>query len=354
MRYLYMVRHGRIAYEGNIKRCIGRTDVALDEIGRSQSRDLRIYFKDKNIKHIYSSPLQRCVDTALLLSNGQNVMIDEQLIEIDMGEWENLPLKDIHKDKYMEPRNGEGRINAFNRFSKAIDKIIQSTTGNIVLVTHAGLNCYYLASLLNISIEDSRILPQPFGCINKLAIHDCTIEPLSVGIMPFPYPNKEKCYQIFEHCHTPENVIDHSIKVCEIALDIAEKLNKHGYSLNLDLIYSASLLHDIMRAERKHDEKGYKILIREGYPQVAEIVKYHHNLNDDMVKHINEITVVYLADKYIQGAKFVTVDERFNKSLEKCKDDEAKKAHQRRYDEAKLVERNILNIIGSSDFCHRY
>ena len=78
--------------------------------------------------------------------------------------------------------------------------------------------------------------------------------------------------------------------------------------------------------------------------RVARIVELHHGeerglgLKDEV---IDEAQVLYLADKRIQGIKKVTVEERFQTSLEKCTTKEAKQRHNARYREAKYIEAKI-------------
>lgn len=350
MRYLYLVRHGRVAYEGNVKRCIGRTEVDLDEIGRQQAKDLGAYFADKAIERIYCSPLKRTQETAALLANGREVIVHPGLIEMDMGEWENLPLKEIHKDLESEPQSGEKRNDAFKRFNQAIKDILKTTSGHIIIVSHSAMNCLYLSNILGVPLEKSRLLPQPFGCLNRIEINENQYKVLDVGIMPDTYPNEKKCYQIFSHFHTPEPVIAHCQKVTEVALSLAQQLIEKGYQLNQELVYSAALLHDVVRYKKRHDLEGYRALLREGYPQVAHVIRYHHQLDDDMVDRIDETTVVYLADKYVQGTQVVSIAKRFEKSLAKCQgNNEAMQAHQKKYQQALHVEKRILDAIGRSE-----
>ena len=340
-RYLYLIRHGRIAFEDNIKRCIGLTNTPLDEIGKKQARLLHQYFKDKDIEAIYSSPLDRCMQTASIISNS-NIEVVEDLREIYMGEWENKPLSSINKTLTSEPIYGEGRRRALLRFQKAINQLIQQTTGNIIVVAHAGINCCYLAYLQGLDIDTSRALRQPYGCMNIINIDTMTVE--QMGMMSETYPSIDTCLSLLHLYQVPENVIQHSIAVCKEALFMALQLNEVGLNLNLDLIKSSSLLHDIARVKPNHSETGAKIVNKEGYPLLSDIISQHHDL---VTIHDTptESEVVYLADKYIQGVQKVTINDRFSQSLSKCHSDEAREAHHRRYNQAIEVENLILKYM---------
>ena len=153
MRNLYLVRHGMVAFPGGVKRCIGRTDLFLDDTGRRQ--DLQVF----------CSPLARARETALILSRGRlPVQVVDGLAELDMGEWENCPMSELKKDLESEPANGEGRESGLKRFRETIDGILESTEEDIVCVAHAGVNCCYLADLLGSPLNTSRALAQPYGC----------------------------------------------------------------------------------------------------------------------------------------------------------------------------------------------
>ncbi|MCD7949865.1 MAG: histidine phosphatase family protein [Erysipelotrichaceae bacterium] len=341
-RYLYLIRHGRIAFDGGVKRCIGLTNTPLDDKGKKQAQLLHQYFKDKDIECIYTSPLDRCMQTAAILSNHQNIEVVEDLREIYMGEWENKPLSSIKKTLTSEPIYGEGRKRALSRFSKAVDQLIQQTTGNIIVVAHAGINCCYLAYLQGLDIDTSRALRQPYGCINIINIDTMQVE--QMGIMSEDYPSIDTCLSLLHLHQVPENIIQHSIAVCKEALFIALRLKEAGLNLNLDLIKSSSLLHDIARTKPDHCEAGAKIADKEGYPLLSDIIRQHHDLEIIHDKP-TESEVVYLADKYIQGTNKVTINDRFSQSLAKCHNDEAREAHQRRYNQAIEVENLILKYI---------
>ena len=99
MRKLYLVRHAYPDFKDDIKLCIGRTDIDIGERGIDESKKLRDFFSKKDISCIYSSPLTRCISTSKIISDGNiEIKIDPGLMEIDMGEWEGIPLKDIVKE----------------------------------------------------------------------------------------------------------------------------------------------------------------------------------------------------------------------------------------------------------------
>lgn len=355
-RRVYLVRHGAVEFQGGIHRCIGRTDVPLGEGGRAQAEHLAQYFATHSVTRIFTSPLERCRETAQILSHGRYpVEIEAGLREVDMGEWENVPLRELRetcgKKLESEPVYGEHRENALKRFREATDEILGKSEGDIVCVAHAGVNCCYLADLLGTPLETSRALPQPYGCLNLIEIEqDGRKQVLKYGIMSEMVPDEAECRKIWDRYHTPEHVRSHCIAVCEQAMRIGTALNQAGCNLNLDLIRSAALLHDVARTKPEHARAGAEILRKEGYPEVAEIIARHHDLPKTIrSEKPDETEVVYLADKLVSGTRVVSLEERFAESRKKCEgmadSRAALEAQERRFQEAKQVADRIQKAL---------
>lgn len=321
MRKIYIVRHGEVAFENNIKRCIGLTNVPLNDQGIQDMERVQHFFDNKEIEKVYCSSLDRSIHSANIISNGRfDIEINDAFIEMDMGEWENVCLKDINKTLTSLPEHGESREHALDRFKRGLEKVLKETSKDIVITSHAGVICCFLSYLLNSPLETSRGIRQPYGSIN---IIDENMEVISYGEKS-GYPSMDEINRLYQKYKTPVNVIKHCQKVKEVALKIHDENN---LQLDAKLIESACLLHDLVRYEKNHATKGYEVLIKEGYLKIAEIIKVHHELIDET---INEATLVYYADKCVYEDQIIDGLERFKRSLIKCKDDEALKAHQRR------------------------
>lgn len=354
IRTLYLVRHGHPEFPNGIRRCIGRTEYPLSETGRRQARDLFDYFSKHPVESVYTSPLGRCRETAQILSgNRYPVIVEADLTELDMGEWEDVPMKELHKELESEPKQGEGRINGLKRFRIAVEKLMKRTKGDIAIVAHAGINCCYLSFIQNSPLEISRGLPQPYGGISLISIDEqgkTQIERL--GVMPNKIPSEQECLEIWNRYQTPEHVRSHSRKVSEQAVKIGKMLNNKGCGLDLELIERAALLHDVVRTRPDHAVEGARILCNMGYPLTAEVIRSHHDMGiwkGTENECPSEREVVYLADKQVYGDQVVSLEERFASSKEKClrsNDIEAAlQKHELRYKEAKCIERKIKNYI---------
>ena len=103
MPTLLLIRHG----ENDVmhKRLAGRMpEVHLNEKGRKQAVGLADLLKDLPIQAIYSSPLERAVETAQPLADvlGLEVRIAPGLLEVDYGRWQGRTYKQLRRLKLWE------------------------------------------------------------------------------------------------------------------------------------------------------------------------------------------------------------------------------------------------------------
>jgi probable phosphomutase (TIGR03848 family) len=104
MSTLLLLRHGLTAKTGPV--LTGRTPgVHLDDRGEKQADALAARVAAVPLAAIVSSPLERCVDTAVRVRDAQadagrdpRWEIDQRLIECGYGAWTGRPIKDLAKD----------------------------------------------------------------------------------------------------------------------------------------------------------------------------------------------------------------------------------------------------------------
>ncbi|MBX3013856.1 MAG: MSMEG_4193 family putative phosphomutase [Caldilineaceae bacterium] len=97
--YVLLIRHGENDWVGT-DRLAGRSPaVHLNEKGRQQAEELAQFLQQQPIAAIYSSPLERCVETAQPLGQVLNlpVRIEPDVVEVDYGEWQAGHLKELAK-----------------------------------------------------------------------------------------------------------------------------------------------------------------------------------------------------------------------------------------------------------------
>jgi len=147
---LVLVRHGRSEWNAQ-RRFAGRTDVALDDVGREQAR--RAGRALGTTSDLRSSPLSRATETAELLGTGLAVGIDDAFIELDYGELEGADVgsrdaswwKALREDPSTPMPGGESLTGLHARVSAALDELFEDPTGlaraedeDVVVVSHVG------------------------------------------------------------------------------------------------------------------------------------------------------------------------------------------------------------------------
>ena len=161
---IILVRHGETDLNaGEIFR--GLVDVDLNETGRQQAELLGEYLSNEKIDIVYSSPLKRAVKTAEVIAqhHALEVNIVRNLIDIDYGEWQGLPLKEI-TEKYRETYRdwldtpeqvripgGECLEDIRSRAMPFIeDAVMRCGEGRIVFVSHRVVNKVIICNLLGL------------------------------------------------------------------------------------------------------------------------------------------------------------------------------------------------------------
>lgn len=195
MREIYLLRHCETEPFPR-KRCIGITDIDLSENGIRQAQHLKEYFKARPISGIYCSDALRAFKTAEIISDGKICVTQyHDLHEIDMGDWEGMLFDDIkakYPDQYRQrgldfarfaPRNGESFTECQKRAQRAFHHILDTTKGNIAVVSHAGFNRALICGLCNTDLQELFTIPQAFGCVNILSAQDGKCQVSETGLV---------------------------------------------------------------------------------------------------------------------------------------------------------------------------
>ena len=154
-------------------------------------------------------------------------------------------------------------------------------------------------------------------------------------------PDMEECCSILDIYKVPENIISHCREVTEVSIEILRSLVNAGCELDEYALKAAAMLHDIARNEKNHARAGEKILQEIGYGKVGSIIGSHTDIEVEDKGTITESEILYLADKLVKEDKVISIEERFNHSLNKYKDNpEALRKIENRRDAAfKIIEK---------------
>jgi broad specificity phosphatase PhoE len=142
---VYLFRHGEV--ENPEKVLYGRLPgFHLSEKGKNQVLKTSQKLIGKEIKQIYSSPLERAVETAQVASeilglDPQQIVIDDRLIESDLSKWQGTDVEEFRKKVVFElsPRTQtefELIINAGARILSVLNGPIKQSGEDTVVVSH--------------------------------------------------------------------------------------------------------------------------------------------------------------------------------------------------------------------------
>jgi molybdenum cofactor cytidylyltransferase len=137
--------------------------------------------------------------------------------------------------------------------------------------------------------------------------------------IPDGLPSDKECHVLLDEIQNlPAPIVAHCKAVAIVAQRLAEALQAAGVTLDIELVRTAALLHDIARTQKKdHANIGADLLEYHGFPRLAPIVRAHMDLEVGAEAPIDETQVVYLADKLVCEDRQVMLSQRFNRQIEK-------------------------------------
>jgi len=157
---LIIVRHGRTEANASGLLLGRRLDPGLDELGQRQAAALASALPDA--ARVISSPLQRTRETASAF--GRPVEIDDRWIELDYGELDGTPLRDVPADVWaawradpsLSPGGGESLVDLGERVRAAsADLVDEAGSSDVIVVTHVSPVKAALAWALGVGDEVS-------------------------------------------------------------------------------------------------------------------------------------------------------------------------------------------------------
>lgn len=164
--HIILVRHGETAW--NVEdRCIGISDIGLNDRGLVQAQQLAEVLKNAPINHIYSSDLRRALETAAAIRvyHSATLKVDPALREVSYGIWEGKPvgalwtddlqnLQSWFEDPACPPPGGESYVQLEKRISPLVERLLADYAGEtILLVGHNGSLQMVLFKLLKMPIQ---------------------------------------------------------------------------------------------------------------------------------------------------------------------------------------------------------
>jgi probable phosphoglycerate mutase len=134
-------------------------DLPLTQRGHQQARALAHRLRRRSIGAVYSSPLRRTLETAVIVANavGHRVHEDERLREVEVAGAGSISLHDLGEiaiahGGWSHLPGTEPSRDVRQRMRAAVDEIVASHHGQrVVVVSHAGAINAYIANLLGLA-----------------------------------------------------------------------------------------------------------------------------------------------------------------------------------------------------------
>ncbi|HDM8439055.1 adenosylcobalamin/alpha-ribazole phosphatase [Yersinia enterocolitica] len=194
---LFLVRHGQT--EANLRGVFcGLTDLALTSLGVEQAGDVASWLADVAFVDGVSSQLLRARHTAdiVLAGHSLNAGINDQLNEMNFGEWEMRHHHDLQREdpdawaawvadwQQASPTGGESFIQFSDRVESVVQSLLSSNShqtnrhqinnhdNNQLLVAHQGVLSLMLARLLAMPAAAMWHFHFEQGAYSVLEIHD--------------------------------------------------------------------------------------------------------------------------------------------------------------------------------------
>lgn len=144
---LTVARHGQT--EENLAGIVqGHLQGRLTKKGIGQAESLAVRLRDNHFDHIYSSDLDRCVDTArevVKYHPSTKIELTKDLRETSFGDVEGISKFDVdwegHQGSFLDkkPTNGESISDLRKRVIRFLDQLKKERSNqNILFITHAG------------------------------------------------------------------------------------------------------------------------------------------------------------------------------------------------------------------------
>ncbi len=184
MPVFLLIRHGDNDFLKQGRMAGHLPDIHLNRHGREQATALAESLKTLPIKAIYSSPLERAVETAEPLAQalGQPIQLRPGLLDTNVGEWEGLQLRKLRKLslwKQVQEQPSQVRFPSGELFQELQERLVREVEAicgahkpkdMLAVVCHADPIKLVLAHYLGLPLDNFQRLGVAAGSVSILMI----------------------------------------------------------------------------------------------------------------------------------------------------------------------------------------
>ena len=208
MPTLLLIRHGENDYIKTGKMAGRIPGVHLNERGREQAEALARALADVPIQAIFSSPLERAIETSepIARSRRLEVQIEAGLLESDVGKWQGRPWKSIrlmkawkivlHSPSRFRFPGGESFPEMQTRIVSALERIVQihkKPQDIVACVFHADPIKLAVSHFLGLPLDHFQRLSCDTGSLTVIYAGDSGANLVKLNQRPpFEFLSKEK------------------------------------------------------------------------------------------------------------------------------------------------------------------
>ena len=198
MPLLLLIRHGENEYVKTGKMAGRLPGVHLNEHGRQQAMELAKALADVPLKGMYSSPLERAVETAEPIVAGRNLEIQlrPDLMDNDIGKWQGRTWKQLRRIKkwkivqqapsrFTFPE-GESFLGTQTRIASCLDEIVANHKPKdiVAVVFHADPIKLAVAHYLGMPLDHFQRLGCDTGSITVFYLSETSAHLIKLNQKP--------------------------------------------------------------------------------------------------------------------------------------------------------------------------
>lgn len=207
MTLLLLIRHGENEYVKTGKLAGRLPGVHLNERGQKQAQALGEALTQVPIKAIYSSPLERAMETAEPIAAPHKLTIQQEpdLMDTNVGRWQGKSLKVLRLTKAWKVvqsapsrfrfPEGESFVDAQTRYIDALERIMQKHKPQdiVAVVFHADPIKLAVSHFLGMPLDHFQRLGCDTGSLTALYVSEANATLIKLNQRPpFDFLNKAK------------------------------------------------------------------------------------------------------------------------------------------------------------------